>query len=49
LPVTVVADARPAEVVATTNARQPEAVMEIEVRGPVDTEQLKAVLAVVRA
>ena len=25
LPVTVVADARPAEVVATTNARQPEA------------------------
>ena len=56
LPVTVVADARPAEVVATTNARQPETVMEIEVggtvirlRGPVDTEQLKAVLAVVRA
>ena len=49
LPVTGVADARPAEVVATTNARQPEAVMEIEVRGPVDTEQLKAVLAVVRA
>ena len=49
LPVTVVADARPAEVVATTNARQPEAVMEIEVRGPVDTEQLKAVLAVLRS
>lgn len=56
LPVTVVADARPAEAVATTNARQPKAVMEIEVcgtvirlRGPVDTEQLKAVLAVVRA
>ena len=59
LPVTVVADARPAEVVATTNARQPtqpKGVMEIEVggtvirlRGPVDTEQLKAVLAVVRA
>ena len=56
LPVTVVADARPAEVVATTNARQPKAVMEIEVcgtvirlRGAVDTEQLKAVLAVVRA
>ena len=56
LPVTVVADARPAEVVATTNARQPETVMDIEVggtvirlRGPVDTEQLKAVLAVVRA
>ena len=56
LPVTVAADARPAEVVATTNARQPKAVLEIEVcgtvirlRGPVDTEQLKAVLAVVRA
>ena len=56
LPVTVVADARPAVVVATTNARQPKAVMEIEVcgtvirlRGPVDAEQLKAVLAVVRA
>ncbi|MFC7411862.1 IS66-like element accessory protein TnpA [Hydrogenophaga atypica] len=56
LPVTVVADARSAEVVATTNARQPKAVMEIEVcgtvirlRGPVDPEQLKTVLAVLRA
>ena len=35
LPVTVVADARPAEAVATTNARQPKAVMEIEVCGTV--------------
>ena len=56
LPVAVVSDARTAEVVAATNADQPNGVMEVELcgalirlRGPVDADQLKTVLAVLRA
>lgn len=56
LPVAVVSDARTAEVVAATNAHQPNGVMEVELcgalirlRGPVDADQLKTVLAVLRA
>ena len=56
LPVAVVAEPQPVEVTAAASARQPTGVMEVELcgalirlRGPVDADQLKAVLAVLRA